>query len=82
MEIHKEIDRNTFWDYDSLMNLQKLLSELIEYESMTEKEAAELIGTTQATVNRIKNGHVDPSFSIGMKICQLHNQHVSNANND
>ena len=52
-------------------NIQNTIKQLLDW--MTETEIADAVGTTQATINRIKLGVInEPKYSVGVKLVELH----------
>lgn len=63
------------------MNWKKIIEEIKE-KGYNEKEIAEIVDSTQPTINRLKNGLIkEPLYTLGIRLINLHliNTHLRDA---
>ena len=61
-----------------MIDLRVVIKDLVRF-AMTEQEIADCVGTTQATINRLKNKkHNSTTFELGTKLCELHKREKRN----
>ncbi len=58
-------------------NWQKVVTEILQKQGMTEKQLAERVGCTQPAINRIKRGQRTPRYNIGTKLMALYESRVA-----
>lgn len=55
------------------MNWKTVVTELLEWSGMSETDLANVVGTTQPTINRIKRGRTKtPVYDIAVALERLH----------
>ena len=54
-----------------MMSLTEIVRALLA-SGLTEKKLADLVGTSQPTIHRIKKGAIDPPDSVGQALRALH----------
>ena len=60
-----------------MVDLQKLVQDLINLADLTEVQIADELGVSQPTVNRLKNGKVArPAYHVGAALIALHKEKI------
>ena len=57
------------------MSLAKIVQALLG-SGLTEQQLADLVGTSQSSIHRIKKGAIDPPDSVGQALRALHKKRL------